>query len=167
MGGTMQPAINHKAEALPYAAVPVEGSMQEVIGALPQHWPALSAWLAAQGIAPAGAPFILYRRIAMPDHMAVEIGIPTAEPAAAEGEIVCGELPAGDYVEALYVGHYDGLMQATADLLQWGDKRNVDWDAEMQGAQQVWTTRLESYLTDPASEPNPDNWQTQLSIKIR
>jgi len=163
----MQPSISSKAAAQPYAAVAMAGSMEEVVEALPQHWPAVFAWLAARGVAPAGAPFILYRRIAMPDRMTVEIGIPTATVAASDDTIVCGEMPAGDYVEALHVGHYDGLMQATADLLQWGAEQGVDWDTDSSGNEQVWTARLESYLTDPSTEPDPDKWQTLLSIKSK
>ncbi len=150
----------------PYAAMAMQGTMEAVVDALPRLWPAVFAWLAERGITPTGAPFILYRGIFMPDRMSVEVGIPTASVGESDTQVICGELPAGDYVEALYIGHYDGLMQATADLLQWGDEQNLSWDAELLEDKQHWVCRFESYLTDPESEPDPDKWQTQLSIKI-
>lgn len=162
----MQPERTTRA-AQPYAAVALQGGMAEVVGALPEIFSELSAWLATHEIAAAaGAPFITYQSIRMPHCMAVEVGIPTAALAPADGRIHCDELPAGDYLESVYVGHYDGLMDATAALLQWGADHDVEWDMQVREGVEHWAARLESYVTDPTSEPDAAKWQTRLAIKI-
>jgi effector-binding domain-containing protein len=144
----------------------MQGSMAEVIAALPAIWAELSVWLANRGVAAAGAPFIAYKSIRMPQWLAVEVGIPTATLASADGEVLCGELPAGDFVETLYVGHYDGLLEATAKLLKWGAEQDIHWDMQVRDGAEHWAARLESYVTDPTDEPDPAKWQTRLAIRI-
>ena len=72
-------------------------------------------------------------------------------------------LPDGRYAMLLHTGHYDGLRDATAQLLQWGEQHNVQWQKDADGR---WRARLETYLTDPSAEPDASKWETQLAILI-
>lgn len=64
---------------------------------------------------------------------------------------------------ATYHGHPDGLVDATRDLLAWGDEQGLEWDSD--GAH--WTARLEIYLSDPREVPDMKDWDTELQFKLK
>jgi hypothetical protein len=46
----------------------------------------------------------------------------------------------------IYTGPYEGLMQATADLLAWAEKKGVVWDKWPAGSKgEGWRARIENY----------------------
>ena len=48
------------------------------------------------------------------------------------------------------LGPYEGLMQATADLLAWAQNKDIVWDKWDPGSRgEGWRARIEHYLTDP------------------
>src|SRR5215469_13159818 len=97
---SQEPQLEQRAEQH-YAgirtAVPMDGLSGAIDGALPH----LFGWLAANGIVPAGPPFIRYLVIDMMASLRVEIGVPVAEsvsaeiigPAAGNGRVRPGVLP--------------------------------------------------------------------------
>lgn len=104
-----------------------------------------------QGRFPAGPPFGKY--YGMPtDTVDVEAGFPVSAPITAAGDVVPGTLPAGSIAEATHVGPYDTLQQTYDELL-----RHIA-DAGMTPANVMW----ESYLSDPATQPDPATWRTQV-----
>jgi hypothetical protein len=65
------------------------------------------------------------------------------------------------------LGPYEGLMQATADLLAWAEKKGIVWDKRPAGPKsEAWRARVENYLTDPTKEPDPAKWETELAFKL-
>lgn len=128
--------------------------------------PRLAGWLGERGITPTGPPFVRFLVIDMAADMVVQTGVPTATPVEAGGAIEAGTLPAGRYVTAVHVGHYDGLYDATSRLLRWAGEQGLHFDKHPSDAGEVWTSRLEWYETDPAEQPDPSTWVTQLAFKL-
>ncbi|GAB3950882.1 GyrI-like domain-containing protein [Kribbella albertanoniae] len=146
----------------PYVAlrgtVPMDG-----ISAFADRLHEVIGWLAAREIAPNDAPFFKYDVVDMEAGLVMEIGFPVDDLHAGEGEIVTGVLPAGRYATVSHHGHPDGLMDATRDLLAWGEAEGVKWDAHGD----KWTARLEIYLSDPREVPNMADWDTELQFKLK
>ncbi len=155
----------------PYAAVRSSVALADIGGILPQHWPRVFGWLAGQGLAPAGAPFIRYLELDMQGQSLVDVAIPTAGQLTPTDDIVTASLPAGRYASMIYTGNYSGLLEANAALQDWGKANEIDWDYESQQNGDVtterWAARIESYITDPETNPDPNTWQTLLMYKLR
>jgi effector-binding domain-containing protein len=164
---TSEPSIEQR-DAWHYAAIRVQVTMQEMVGALPQLWPEIHRWLDAQGAAPAGAPFIRYLDIdpAM-QHLNIDVGIPVAGSVAGEGRIQTGTMPAGSYASLIHTGPFDGLAAANAELQAWSQANGAELDNEPSEDGTAWGGRFEFYLTDPGSQPDPSKWQTEVALLLR
>jgi effector-binding domain-containing protein len=160
----MTPRIVERAEQ-PYAAVSGLVTMQ-TIGAIADRLPEVFGWLGARGIEPAGAPFLRYDVIDMERRLEVEAGVPVAATVAADGEVLAGVLPAGRYATVTHVGEFGGLVAATAALLDWAAEQGLAWDVTDTPEGQRWGCRLEVYQTNPAEEPDPSKWETQLLFRL-
>jgi AraC family transcriptional regulator len=82
----------------------------------------------------------------------VEAAMPLAMPAAAEGEMEAGTLPAGPVAVGIHAGLYEQLPETYAAIEKWMATEGV------RTAGAPW----ESYLTDPGQFPNPANWRTEV-----
>jgi effector-binding domain-containing protein len=158
------PRIVERAEQ-PYVAVSGRVTMQ-TIGTIADRLPEVFGWLGARGLEPAGAPFLKYDLIDMERQLEVEAGVPVAPAAAAEGEVIAGGLPAGRYASLTHVGHPDGLVEATAALLDWAARQGLAWDMTETPEGQRWGCRLEVYKTDPAEQPDMSKWETELLFRL-
>jgi effector-binding domain-containing protein len=78
-----------------------------------------------------------------------------------------GVLPAGRYASAIHVGPYDGLIGAVDNLLQWAQAKGLEWDKFPAEDGEHWGSRLEIYLTNPAEQPDPTEWETQLAFRLK
>jgi effector-binding domain-containing protein len=85
----------------------------------------------------------------------------------ADERVRARSLPAGEYVTAVYTGPYEGLRDATAELLAWAEHNGVVWEAEPTTRGEAWGARVEFYLTDPDEEPDPSKWETLLAFQTR
>jgi effector-binding domain-containing protein len=104
--------------ARPYVAIRSEVKPTELSQAIDRAFPRLFGWLAQKGLQPAGAPFVKYNVIDMERALQLELGVPIGAPVEAENDVQAGTLPAGRYAVAIYQGHYSGLRDANASLLQ-------------------------------------------------
>ena len=105
--------------------------------------------------------------IDMAAKLEIDVGVPVATPATGDNRITADTLPAGRYATIVYTGPYEGLMQATADLLAWAQNKGIVWDKWAAGSRgEGWRARIEHYLTDPREEPNSAKWQTELAFKL-
>jgi effector-binding domain-containing protein len=136
------------------------------VGSVAHRIPEIFGWLGARGIAPAGPPFFRYHVIDMDRKLQVEAGVPVAAAVEDDGEICAGTLPAGSFAVMTHTGAPDTLMSATADLLEWAGARELAWDVSQTDAGEFWGCRVEFYLTDPAEQPDPSRWQTQLAFRL-
>jgi effector-binding domain-containing protein len=160
-----EPKLEQRDEQ-PYVAIRTHVTMQDMVTVLPQHWSEAFAWLERQGMAPAGAPFIRYLVIDMDAALEIEVGVPVPSVLSGDARIRTGVLPAGRYATLIHTGHYSGLVDATAALLAWAEGNGIVWQTATVENDTVWGARLEFYLTDPANEPNPEKWETELAFLV-
>jgi effector-binding domain-containing protein len=161
-----EPKIEHRNEQ-PYVGIRAQVTMEELGKVLPPLWGGVYGWLEIKGLKPAGAPLWRYRLIDMAAKLEIDVGVPVATAATGDNRIIADTLPAGRYATLIYAGPYEGLMQATADLLAWAESKGIVWDkwpAASKG--EGWRARIENYLTDPKQEPNSAKWQTELAFKL-
>ena len=138
------------------------------LGSVADRIPELFGWLGAAGIEPDGPPFFRYHVIDMARQMVVEVGVPVRVPVAMpSGEVSAGTLPAGRYAVMTHTGAPDTLADATSVLLDWAAGHALSWDMTPGDDGEHWGCRIESYLTDPAQEPDMSKWQTQLAFRLR
>ena len=151
--------------AQPYAGISAWVTMAAV-GSVADRIPEIFGWLGARGIAPAGPPFFRYHVIDMERQLEVEAGVPVASAVEDDGEIRAGTLPAGRFAVMTHTGAPDTLVAPTADLLAWAQERGLTWDMSPTDAGERWGCRVEFYLTNPAEQPDPTKWQTQLTFRL-
>jgi effector-binding domain-containing protein len=138
----------------------------DTIGTIADRIPELIGWLAARRVTPAGAPFLRYLTIDMARQLEVEAGVPVGEPVDGADGVVYRWLPGGRYAVATHIGHPDGLIDATGDLLRWAEERGLRWDVHDTPAGAAWGCRLEVFNTDPRTEPDMDRWSTDLVFRL-
>jgi effector-binding domain-containing protein len=151
---------------VPYAAIRTTVSMDGFGDQLGPMWDEVFGWLGERGIAPAGAPIIRYRVIDMERQLAIDVGVPTAEPVDGDGRVVGDILPGGRYAVLLYRGHYDGLVNANAALQAWATERGLAIDQRTTADGDAFGGRIESYLTDPVESPDPATWETEVAYRL-
>ncbi len=151
--------------AQPYAAVRAQVTMAE-LGGLGARFGEVFGWLGARGLAPAGPPFFRYNVIDMARQLDVEAGVPIETEATGDDRVLAGVLPAGRYATVSHEGHPSELIGAVRDLLDWAAGQQLTWDMSPGEDGEHWGCRLESYLTDPAIEPDMSKWVTELSFRL-
>jgi effector-binding domain-containing protein len=160
-----EPRIQERA-ARHYAGIRATVTMETIGGAVDEGIPELFGWLAANGIEPAGAPFIRFLVIDMMADLRIELGVPVSEPVTGHERVQPGLLPAGKYAVLRHVGPYDGdngLIPANAALQAWADARGIVFDTRKTPDGDAWVSRVEEYLTDPSKEPDPSKWETDIA----
>ncbi len=150
----------------PYVGIRTQTIVQDFSKVIDQGFPELFAWLGKQGVSPSSAPFIRYHVINMPGMLDVELGVPVAAAVSGDSRVSAGVLPAGRYATLLYTGPYDGLMEANRVLIDWAKDNGLAWDRWDDEHGDAFRSRLEIYHTDPAAEPDPQKWQTEVAIKL-
>jgi effector-binding domain-containing protein len=150
---------------VPYAGISNSVSMSE-LGSVADRIPEIFGWLGAHGIAPAGPPFFRYHVIDMERQLLVEVGVPVASAVQEDGDIRAGTLPGGQFAVMTHTGAPATLLAATADLLDWAQSRGLAWDVSQTDEGEKWGCRVESYLTDPAEQPDTSRWQTELAFRL-
>ena len=101
--------------------------------------------------------------------MEFEIAAPVASPAAGEGEIRAGVLPAGPYATLLHVGPYShadvpDLDSARCTLLAWAERDGIGLERTDTGTRTRYRASVERYLTDASREPDWSKWRTELAV---
>jgi len=158
-----KPRLEERA-AQPYVAIRRTVKMGGVGRVLPPLLDEVLAWLQAERIRPTGAPFFRYWRTDMDaNQFVVDVGWPIAEPVAGEGAIIGDTLPAGQYTVILNTGPFDDLFDAYNALHDWAAANDLTWQIS---ADRSWGARVEHYLTDPADEPDPQQWQVEITLLV-
>lgn len=151
--------------AQPYVAVRRTVTMA-TIPEIADRLPRVFEWLSAQGIAPAGAPFFRYDLIDMAGELEMQAGVPVRAEVKSTEDLFRGVLPAGRYVTHTHVGAPGELVEVTAGLLAWADEYGLRWDMTPTDRGERWGCRLETLLTNPAEEPDPSRWATELVFRL-
>jgi effector-binding domain-containing protein len=153
----------------PYVGIR-ESVTMSTLSSVADRVPELLGWLAQQGETPSGAVFFRYLTIDMVRELEVEAGVPVAAALdladRAGGAVTAGTLPGGRFVRAFFVGHPDGLENATAELLQWAETQGLQWDMKDSPVGERWGCRLEIYHSDPIEDPDMNTWRTELAFRL-
>lgn len=151
----------------PYVAIAIRATLREW-GSVNALVPEVYGWLAGRGIEPAGAVF--YRHLViggLDEKFSVEVGVPVAAPVEGDGRVLPGAKPAGRYVVATHHGHPDGIAASHLALVDWAVREGVPLAVEPAEGGEVWQGMFESYLSDPAVEPDMTKWRTELAYLAR
>jgi AraC family transcriptional regulator len=98
-----------------------------------------------------GHPFTRYLSSG-PGLLDIEVGFRVARDAAGAGDVISGELPAGETAVAVHAGPYDQLAETYAAVERWIEQNGL----RPVGAPWEW------YVTDPADHPDPADWRTEV-----
>ncbi len=117
---------------------------------------AVAQTLASQGISLAGPPFARYHDVGK-ERFGVEAGFRTTRAVAATDGVETSSLPGGTAAVLTYVGPYDEMSPAYGALTEWitrsgGTPAGDPWEV---------------YFTDPAEEPDPEKWRTEIVMPFR
>ncbi|GHO49602.1 GyrI-like domain-containing protein [Ktedonospora formicarum] len=149
-----------------YVGIRTMASLQEMgNGLIPRLHTEVYTWLKQQGVPPAGAPFIRYHVINMETKLDIELGVPVAGPIPDDERVRAGVLPAGRYASLIFTGIENGI-KGNGMLLDWGAEHGLKWDTFEAEGGDGFVSRYESEITDPADEPDPSKWDTEVAIRI-
>ena len=133
----------------------------------PERLAAVYGWLEAHGVPAAGPPFVRYLIVDYNDGtVEVEIGVPTTTPQSSGDGVQAGTLPSGRYAVVVHHGSYAELVSTTAELLEWGEAKDVEWAMEEVDRVTTWRGRIEHYVTGPAESPQMSDWRTEVAILL-
>jgi effector-binding domain-containing protein len=150
-----------------YAGIPIKVTLAEWYKANALV-PEIYEWLGQHGIEPTGGPIYRYRAIGDTEHeFDLEIGVPVATSVEGDGRVLAATLPAGPYVVMVHEGHPDRQTQSHAALHAWATARRLEFDKTGEGRDEVWTARYETYMTNPAVQPDPEQWSTEIAYLIK
>jgi AraC family transcriptional regulator len=82
----------------------------------------------------------------------IEPAMPLASPAAGEGEMLAGMLPAGPVAFGIHAGPYENLPDTNAAIERWIEANGFT----------VGGSAWEQYVTDPGEHPNAADWRTEV-----
>jgi hypothetical protein len=140
--------------------------MSELPVFIPESIGLVMGWLGQEGISPAGAPFLRYHVIDMPGAMDVELGFPVGDSSAGKGPVTGGSLPAGRYASLVYRGVANGFA-ANKALIDWVAESAGDLDSHPTAGGDAFAGRCEIFLTNPADEPDPSRWDTEVIMRLK
>jgi effector-binding domain-containing protein len=150
----------------PYAAIKAQVGVGELGSTGPALHRELRRWLKVHDIEPAGPPFFKYNVIDMARGFEMEFGFPTARVVGADDRVASATLPSGRYATLVFRGPYDQLLGANAALVDWGKTKGIAWDVQETPAGDRFNCRLEIYRTDEAKQPDPAQWETEVTIRL-
>jgi effector-binding domain-containing protein len=156
----MEPTIEDRAEQA-YVGITEVATLAEW-GRVNALVPEVLEWLTGHGAAPAGPPIYRYYAGEPGGEIEVEVGWPVSGEVPASDRVTAGTLPAGRYAVLVHRGHPDSIGQSFAALEAWSQRTGENWEF----ADGRWSCRYESYRTDPAVEPDPARWETEICYKL-
>ncbi len=138
-------------EAQPTAVARATLPVAEIGPWLGTAYGAVAGLLAARQAAPAGPPFARFHVLG-DGRFEVEAGFPVSSPIEPGGDVQPSELPGGQVAVTVHVGPYDQMEPAYQALASWV----TDHGGELAG--DAW----EVFFSDPAAEPDPATWRTEI-----
>ena len=63
-------------------------------------------------------------------------------------------------------GPLEGLADANAAFQEWADAHKVEWQAWPVEGGVAWGARVETYLSDPKTEPDARNLRTEIAYQV-
>ncbi len=149
----------------PIAAARYQVAPADISSAMGEAFQRVFAHVGRVGGIPAGPPLAAYHSFDE-QSIDVEIGVPIVtpiqeDPSSSESDLPPvrnSELPGGLVATTTHVGPYDGLEAAWTAVMGW---------IEDHGHEPADLVCWECYLTDPAAEPDPSRWRTDLYVPLK
>jgi len=137
--------------AQPAAVCVASLPVAELPGWLGRAFSTVAGFLAAQGSHPVGPPFARYHPLGG-GRFDVVAGFPVPTPVDPAGDVQALTLPGGPTASTMHVGPYDAMVPGYQAVLAWV----AEHGGEVVG--DAW----EVYLSDPAAQPDPSTWRTEI-----
>jgi effector-binding domain-containing protein len=132
---------------------------------IPRFLKEMREWMEKKGVKNAGIPFLRFYIIDMAKEYEIEIGFPVPTPVEGDDRVTASVLPAGRYASLIYTGKNRGY-QGNKVLVEWARDNGLQWDRWDDPKGDAFRSRYETFLTDPAEEPDTKKWQTEVAIKL-
>ncbi|WP_178989266.1 SRPBCC family protein [Winogradskyella schleiferi] len=122
--------------------------------------PKVGAYAMTHNITMAGPPFILYHKWDEEnDAVIFSCCVPTnSKVVTDDADILTGKLESFKTVKTVLKGNYSNLKEAWETTMTYIADNNLEM---VEGG-----AMLETYITDPMSEPNPANWLTEIYVEV-
>jgi effector-binding domain-containing protein len=140
----------------PVAIIQITTTMGGIPAALGAAFGELEAAIRMAETEIVGPPFARYLTFG-PEAITLEAGFPIARKFPASGRVVMSKLPGCEVATVLHVGPYERLATTYNTLTEWVALRGRE------PAGPMW----EAYLSDPAVEPDPETWRTEVFLPLR
>ena len=111
----------------------------------------VAGFLAAHGTHPVGPPFARYRQLGG-GRFEVAAGFPVPTSIEGAGDVQALVLPGGAAASTVHVGPYDAMVPGYQAVAAWVTEHGGD----------VVGDPWEVYLSDPAAQPDPSTWRTEI-----
>ena len=126
-----------------------------------QMLPKVGAYAITHNVTMAGPPFILYHKWDEEnDAVIFSCCVPTnSKIISNEPGILTGQLKSFRAVKTVLKGDYDNLKEAWGATMTYISENNLEM---IEGG-----AMLETYITDPMSQPNPAKWVTEIYVAVK
>jgi|TARA_B100000315_G_scaffold47963_1_gene42692 uncharacterized protein YndB with AHSA1/START domain/effector-binding domain-containing protein/ketosteroid isomerase-like protein len=133
--------------------------------------PRIHAYISAQGMEPAGPPFLRY--LDMTDHFVFDAGLPVSKPMAGEGDIESRMLPGGKVITTLFTGHPAMVGTAWTKVSDFATSNGLarsegwigkgGWDVYLNDPDEVGLKHAQTRLYLPVYEQSAKNEERTMS----
>jgi len=142
-------------EPFHYLSVTDSCKLEEVSNKMESMYNELLVFGARARIDMTARPVVIYHLLSE-KKVIFEMGIPVFENVTVSGRIRYTTMQGGDHVVANYFGSYDTLEDGHNAVQQW----MIRYRRKLAGY--PW----ELYVTDPTTEPDPNNWLTRIYYPV-
>ena len=159
------PSIEQR-EAHPYAAIRMQVPVP--FGKFLQPaWSKVHTWLAGQGLSH-GPAIIRYMTTDMSAKMDMDVGFVIENSIPGSDGVLVDMLPAGLYACLMHTGSYrgKGVYKANVAMIEWAVENSIVWRTTSKAGVEWWDSRVEWYFNDPATDPDPQQYQTELTFMV-
>lgn len=154
-------------DAHPYAAVRLQVPIP--FGKfLNPAWGKVKQWLARQGLTH-GPAIMRYLTTDMSAKLDIDVGFAIDQAIPGGDGVLTDMLPTGQYATLTYIGSYrgKGVYKANVEIIEWAKANGVVWDTSDKDGVEWWKSRVEWYFNDPALDPDPKKYKTELTFMVR
>lgn len=144
-------------ESTPSISILDSSTMADMGMAMGEMFSELMTFMDANNVNVTGHPYTIYYTW-NPDGLSVmEAGIPVDNVRSTRGRIMATESPGGKAVKAIYFGPYEGIGVA---------HEAIDKYVKLNGLE-IAGPPWDVYITDPATEPDPNKWETHVLYPVK
>ena len=147
--------VTHHLEPQAIVSIRDRRKQDDLPGFLKAAFPELFGSLRSLGVAPAGAPFVIYHELGA-QGIDAEASVPIREPIPTAGKIESRVLPAITVARTLHVGLYEELGDAYTALWNWIRGHEFEIAGPVQ----------ERYLNGPGDHVASDEYRTEIEMPI-